>query len=157
MVIIILCFISCISIFIFFLIIFEFVFIYFLDDGEEEEEEGEQDNTPAEEDETLASGTIDDSLFSNFTPSQSSQPKDDGYNSDGTPFLGSQSTPSPAKNTTHSSSPAPSPTQSTPNRSAPSKPQSLKKPAAPRASPIDPDSFLAQLVIFFFQRNKYKK
>ena len=52
--------------FFFFLIIFEFVFIYFLDHGEEAEE-GEQDDTPAEEDKTLASGNINDFLFSNFT------------------------------------------------------------------------------------------
>ena len=130
------------------------IFICFLDDDDESDgdedsdNEGNEDASPGEEDETPDSQSVDDFLFSNFTPSQAPNVKDDGYNSDGTPFLQSQKSgaSSSSKSSTRSS-PAPSPS-SPPVRVVHAKTGGLKKTAAPPTPPIDASSFLSQLVFF---------
>ena len=132
----------------------QIIFICFLDDnGDDEDSDDEEDeDTPShEQEETLDSGTVNDSLFSNFTLSQGSNAQEDGYNSDGTPFLQSQksSASSSSKNSTRSS-PAPSPSPSSPPaRIVHAKTGGNKKAAVPLTPPIDANSFLSQLVILF--------
>ena len=132
----------------------QIIFICFLDDDDDDEDsdDKEDEDTPLhEQEETLNNGTVIDSLFSNFTLSQGSNAQEDGYNSDGTPFLQSQksSASSSSKNST-CSSPAPSPSPSSPPaRIVHAKTGGNKKAAVPLTPPIDANSFLSQLVILF--------
>ena len=132
----------------------QIIFICFLDDDDDDEDSNdeEDENTPShEQKETLDSGIVSDSLFSNFTLSQGSNAQKDGYNSDGTPFLQSQKSSASfsSKNSTHSSptsSPSPS---SPPARVVHAKTGGNKKATVPLTPPIDASSFLLQLVILF--------
>ena len=132
----------------------QIIFICFLDDNDDDEDsdDKEDEDTPLhEQEETLDSGTVSDSLFSNFTLSQGSNVQEDGYNSDGTLFLQSQksSASSSSKNSTRSS-PAPSPSPSSPpTHIVHAKTEGNKKAAVPLTPPIDASSFLLQLVILF--------